>query len=87
MRPVSFHGVHMNAGILLVECKGCERRVALTKQELPAIHGGNQDFPHDRKWKCERCGSREVRLYVPINQNEAKMWLAGDWLHEARRTM
>jgi len=35
----------MSLELLLIERKGCNRRVALDKDDLPAIHQGNQSLP------------------------------------------
>lgn len=86
-RGANFHTVWMSIEILLIECKGCNRRAALGKEDLPAIHRGNQDYVRDAKFKCQKCGSREVRSYIPGSKDEVAMFLAGDWLHESRRVI
>jgi hypothetical protein len=68
----------MSLELLLIECKGCNRRGALDKDDLPAIHRGNQAYVRDAKLKCLRCRPIEVRSYVPIAQDEVDMFLAGD---------
>jgi hypothetical protein len=87
MAGASFHTVAMNAGVLLVECRECSRRAALTKQDGLPIYQGNMDSVAEglKKLKCTRCKGKEVRAYIPINMEEAEMWLAGDPLPTARR--
>jgi hypothetical protein len=84
MHGANFHTVYMAAEILLVECKPCGRRTMLTKQDAP-IRQGNMTELRGIKFRC-RCGSTQVRLYVPHSKEEATMWLAGDRLpgREAR---
>lgn len=85
MSVVNFHGVFMHAEILLVECKSCDRRVALTKEDGLPIYQGSMTEIRSKRWRCSRCGSTAVRLYVPDSKDEAQMWLAGDRLDDARR--
>lgn len=85
MSVVNFHGVFMRAEMLLVECKGCDRRVALTKEDGLPIFQGSMTEIRSKTWKCSRCGSTEVRVYAPMTKDEAQMWLAGDPLDDERR--
>jgi hypothetical protein len=83
MPGANFHSVYMAAEILLVECKACGRRSKLTKQDAP-IRQGNMTELRAVPFKCERCGAKLVRLYIPHSEEEATMWLAGDPLPEGR---
>lgn len=78
MMTPNFHTVYMYGGILLVECKGCNKRSAFTKETLPAIHHGNMNLIDAAKFRCRRCKSTDVRLYAIGDMEESKMWLAGD---------
>jgi len=81
----NYHGVYMAGGILLVECRGCNKRTAFTKETLPKIHQGNMDEVHTEKFRCSRCKETGVRLYAIGDMDEAKMWLAGDPLRNAKQ--
>jgi hypothetical protein len=84
-RGASFHGVWMSIEVLLIECRGCNRRSALDPELLPAIHRGNQTYVRDTKFKCRKSGPTPVRSYIPLTQDEVDMFLAGDPLPPARR--
>lgn len=78
---MNFHGVYMSGRYLAVECKACNRRVAITK-ELDGgapIYEGNMAYvwPWARRLKCQKCGSKEIRLYA-CTKDQAEMFLAGD---------
>ena len=73
----------MHAGILAIECAACNRRAALTKRDGLPIYQGNKDAIARRTFRC-RCGSDQVRLYIPATEAEAAMWLAGDPLPAGR---
>ncbi len=85
----SFHTVAMHSGILCVECKGCGKRSSLTREECRHIYQGNMDQVRNMKFRCQKpkCGSTEVRLYIPISKDEAAMWQAGDRMPEDRRVV
>jgi hypothetical protein len=84
-RGANFHSVWMSIEVLLIECRGCNRRSALGPDELPAIHRGNQASVSAARFRCRKCGPTPVRSYIPISDDEVAMFLAGDPLPEARR--
>jgi len=73
----NFHTVYMNLETLLVECKACNRRAALTKRGGLPIWQGNMSEVRDVRLKC-RCGCAEVRRYIPGTQDEIDFFRAGD---------
>ena len=74
----SYHSVWMSIEVLLIECRGCNRRAALTHEELPAIHQGNMAAVANTKFKCRKCGPTPVRSYIPVSEEQVAMFLAGD---------
>ena len=65
-------------GVLLVECKGCNRRAALRKAEIGIrMHQGNMREINREKFKCRACGGNTVRAF-PTEQEQVDMFLAGD---------
>lgn len=86
-RGANFHGVWMSIEVLLIECRGCNRRAALGREDLPAIHQGNMDPVAGAKFKCRTCGPTPVRSYIPLTKDEVVMFLAGDPLPVARRVV
>lgn len=83
-RGASWNGVAMSIDVLLVECKGCNRRAALGKDDAP-IYQGNMQSVAAAKFSCRKCGPVDVRSYIPISQDEIDFFLAGDRLPPARR--
>jgi hypothetical protein len=77
MHAYNFHSIAMSAGVLLVECKQCGRRAALTKREGLPIWQGNMTPVKDARVKC-RCGCTEVRRYIPSSEDQVVFFLAGD---------
>jgi len=75
--PYNFHSVYMNIGVLLVECKACNRRVALGREDGLPIWQGNMEPIKSKRLKC-RCGCIEVRSYIPGSQDQVDYFLAGD---------
>jgi hypothetical protein len=73
----NFHSVYMAMETLLVECKSCSRRVALTKEDGLPIWQGNMAPVRTARLKC-RCGCTDVRRYIPISQDQIDFFLAGD---------
>ncbi|MEA2875559.1 MAG: hypothetical protein QOF14_755 [Hyphomicrobiales bacterium] len=73
----NFHAVYMGIGVLLVECKACNRRAALTKADGLPIWQGNMDEIRSKRLKC-RCGCTDVRSYIPSTQDQADFFLTGD---------
>jgi hypothetical protein len=85
--PIAFERIAINHGALCIECKACNRRSALTRENAPnIIRMCNKALVKDGKFKCSPhdCGSTEVRLYNAHTMDEAKMFLAGDTLPEGR---
>jgi hypothetical protein len=75
----NFHSVYMALEVLLIECKGCGRRKALTKPEAKnTIHQGNMKQVASQKFKCSKCGGTAVPTYIPHTQDQIDMFLAGD---------
>src|SRR4051794_7576248 len=60
----NFHTFDMNVETLLVECRACNRRAALTKADGLPIWQGNMTEVRAKRLKC-RCGCAEVRRYIP----------------------
>ncbi len=77
MPGYNFHSVYMAIEVLLVECKQCNRRAALTKADGLPIRQGNMTAVRAARLKC-RCGCRDVRCYIPATQDQADFFLAGD---------
>ncbi len=74
---ITFHQVATNGGALCVECRACERRIALTKNECSHIRTGNSRYVLHVSFKCTRCGADHPRLWRATLE-QAKMFLAGD---------
>jgi hypothetical protein len=74
----SWHTVYMGAEILCVECRACNKRASLTKQDGLPIYQGNMDAVRKKTFRCSRCKSIDVRIYAPKNKNQALMFEAGD---------
>ena len=81
---VTFSHVATGGGVLCVECRACNKRTALTKQECPALRVGNNRYVLHANFKCSACGADKPRLYQ-ATQEEAKMFLAGDPLSANRQ--
>lgn len=77
MPGANFHTVYMHAEILCIECKDCNRRAALTKEDGLPIFQGNMQELNRTAFRC-RCGSRSVRLYIPRTKDQATMFKTGD---------
>jgi hypothetical protein len=83
---VTFDRVSFTTGILLVECIGCGKRSMLTKENCPHIHPGNKARVRSVLYRCgnQACRSTQVRLYGGCDEEEARMFLAGDPVDEIR---
>ena len=75
----------MSIEVLLIECKACNRRAALGKDDGLPIYQGNVRKVSEVKFKCCKCGHTEVRSYIPRSQDEVDMFLAGDPPDVSRR--
>lgn len=79
MLGANFHEVHSSIGVLLVECKGCGKRAAIGKEDSRRkIFQGNMEEVRDAKFRCRKCGGRDVRAYIPLTRDKVDMFLAGD---------
>ena len=60
---LDFDRIAIGTGILCVECKGCGKRAALTKENCAHIHPGNKIEVRSVTFRCGRidCGSTDVR--------------------------
>lgn len=74
----------MAIGVLLTECKQCDRRAALTKGDGLPIWQGNMDEVRSKRLKCH-CGCTEVRSYISTMQNRVNFFMAGDPAGTMRR--
>jgi hypothetical protein len=86
-RGANFHSAWSSIEVLCIECTGCNRRAALTHEELPAIYQGNMRAVASAKFRCRKCGPTPVRSYIPVSEEQVAMFLAGDPLPESRRVM
>jgi DNA-directed RNA polymerase subunit RPC12/RpoP len=59
--------------ILCARCKGCDHRIALDGFKDLRRHAIDT-----LKFRCTRCGSKDVTRIVPGSMDEAKRFLAGD---------
>jgi hypothetical protein len=73
----NWHSVFMGVETLLVECKQCNRRAALTKEDGLPIRQGNMEPIGSKRLRC-RCGCTEVRSYIPSTEDQVGYFLAGD---------
>jgi hypothetical protein len=80
----NFHTVWINAQTLCFECKGCRRRAALGKADIPEIRQGSIKYVRDTKFRCSRCQNTLAYIYIPFTQEEATMFLAGDPMPDGR---
>jgi hypothetical protein len=83
MMADNLHHVAATAGILCLHCVACGHRGALTRGELPAIHRNNMTPLRRLTFKCKGCGRAgtgafEFRLYIPLDREEAELFLGGD---------
>ena len=85
MPGANFHTVYMNLEVLLIECRACERHASLTREDGAPIWQGNMKPVSSAKFKCRKCGSTDVRAYIPRTQDQIDMFLAGDPAGRCRR--
>ena len=78
MSGVNVHTVYMNLEALLIECRAGERRASVTREDGVPIWQGTMTPVGSAKFKCRKCGSTDVRAYIPRTQDQIDMFMAGD---------
>ena len=79
MEEVTNHNLHSADGRgkpLGVICLGCGKRGLLSLERIGA-HSGNMKRLHDLSFKCARCGSRGVQLFLFFHPAQAEAFEQG----------
>ena len=66
----NLHTVYMNAEILCVRCKACDRRNAISMGRR-----GDMTKLSVLKFKCKSCGGQDVDLSIPVDYSDAMRFL------------